>query len=918
LEAAFSSAALEESRSLRSTDPQARALRNLVLLPVAEAQLTALMGEYIHHGGADDLEILDPQEIGLGPAVEAVSHTIEALCRLHDVGGIPQIVFAPGRSSASSLAYHAWPTAAVWETKAAPRRWTVAPTPIGQGQVEPLLRAQPRAVIADSSERRAEVRQGLLHLLRNLFGKVEFRDGQTGIIERVLGMEPAVGLLPAAAGKSLCYQLASFAQPGFTVVIEPLRSLMVDQQENLGLQGIGRSLAIVSTTEATAMDDRHLGLETFQAISRGEYWFVFIAPERLQMPDFRPHLGTFGARVPVALAVLDEAHCVSEWGHDFRTSYVNVGTVLRKHCGHDGRRPTLMALTSTASFNVLIDIARELELDELDLRASDLSFDRRVLQFEVSQVTAANRLSELVGRLRSLLAAAGWSSRDPLKVPSGLVFTSFVDDRGVGVSVLAQELSKQLGLPVGVFSGAQPVGTGSNRMVWEQQKLNIQQQYSRNEVPILACTEEYGIGMNKPDIRFIIHAMLPKSFEEFYQQAGRAGRDGQLAHCIVFFHDDQAAVPRRTVAPEKARLDEVFARAGRQRRSEPGDANRNLALLTGRFPGREVEKQWLRALLDGDIARNLPVHLHERVNLEIRFNALPSGLVEEPAMEAAVERTLYRLLLVGGIADFMKDDSGRKYLVELIRNKPEDIYEELTRYLRRYLTEGEVPPFLPKARASTLEDAIYECGSALIDYVYEKIEPRRHQAIEHILQAARDAARDGPERFRKALQACFQESEFAASVVELSTRANPDEWFEALGRVAGNDGVAGMLGVCRRQLEENPDHPGLLLLTGLCRTASRHFREGPSEVRLAFSRMSEIIPDELHRLATAKSALEHAKRLVPSRLDGLMDAILQGDASPAMVRDCYLSAETDGLAHHTAVMLLGRGILEHLAEQEGS
>jgi ATP-dependent DNA helicase RecQ len=220
------------------------------------------------------------------------------------------------------------------------------------------------------------------------------------------------------------------------------------------------------------MDDRHLGPETFQAISRGEYWFVFIAPERLQMPDFRPHLGTFGARVPVALAVMDEAHCVSEWGHDFRTSYVNVGALLRKHCGHDRCRPTLMALTSTASPNVMIDIAREVELDELDPAVSELSFDRRELQFEVSQVTAANRLSEVVGRLRSLLAAAGWSSRDPLKVPSGLVFTSFVDDRAVGVSVLAQELSKQLGFAVGVFSGAQPVGTGSNRMVWEQQKLN--------------------------------------------------------------------------------------------------------------------------------------------------------------------------------------------------------------------------------------------------------------------------------------------------------------------------------------------------------------------------------------------------------------------------------------------------------------
>jgi hypothetical protein len=143
---------------------------------------------------------------------------------------------------------------------------------------------------------------------------------------------------------------------------------------------------------------------------------------------------------------------------------------------------------------------------------------------------------------------------------------------------------------------------------------------------------------------------------------------------------------------------------------------------------------------------------------------------------------------------------------------------------------------------------------------------------------------------------------------------NPDEWFDLLEQVTGNDGITKMLGACRRQLEENPSHPGLLLLAGICRTASVRFQQGPQDVRSAFAVLKRTIPDEQARLAIAKNVTAHAERLMPSRLDLLVDAILQGDSSPVMARHCYMTAQIDGQTHHTAVMLLARAILSSLTK----
>ena len=906
---------IKDGKILRSLPPaQRRAVQNLVQLPLAEGQISALMSEYLYQGSKADLFISDPQHIGLAPAIDAVRQTIAALCRLHRIQGLPQPVSAPIKSPQNTLAYYGLPSEAAWEALQQPKSFVVAPRPVNPDYEEPLLPAKPRPILADSPERTTQLRDSLNHLLRNVFGKVEFREGQVAIIERALSLRPVVGLLPTAAGKSLCYQLASFAQPGFTLVIDPLRSLMLDQQENLEFFGIGRSIAIMSGMEATFTDDRALRADSYRSIAKGHQLFVFIAPERLQMPDFRKHVRTFAANVPIPFVVVDEAHCVSEWGHDFRPSYLNVGRLARSYCVHDGFNPSLMALTGTASRNVIIDIMRELEIEDQESVVEPKSFDRKELHYEIYQVPAGDRISELAGRLRSVLTSLGWRPGQPMQLPSGLIFTYFVNDRTVGVSLLAQELAGQLDLTIGVFSGGQPFGTGNDRLAWEQQKLIVQRQFKRNEVPILACTQAFGMGIDKPDIRFIIHAMLPRSLEEFYQQVGRAGRDRKPSRCILIFSDDQPFLADEILDTENTTLEEISGKAKEVRRDEQGDAIRNTWFLTNSFLGRDVEKRVLRVVIDRHVEPSLPRNVGDKIGVEIRFNALPDGLTNDAAKDTALEKTLYRLLLVGGIGDYMKDYSAKKYIVELARKDASHLYDGLLRYLRRYAAEGEIAEFLPANRATKFEDAAYECGAALIDYIYATIEKRRRRAIGQMLQVARDAAQGGSERFREQLLSYLEESEFTKPVIALSGRMNPDEWFELLYEVTGNDGITKMLGACRRQLEETPSHPGLLLLAGMCRTASANFQQGPQDVRAAFAVLRRTMTDERARLHVAKQLLTHAERLVPSRIELLVEAILQGDSSAGMIRHCYVAAQTDGQAHHTAIMLLARAILKTLTK----
>ncbi len=909
--------AAKELRNLPSE--KKKPIQNLILLPVAEAQIFAALAHLFYQGGTSEITIGNPQRLGIHKVVEAIRETLDAILSLHGIDGIELPRLATDESKKPDILYFAGPSTQVWELIRRSKPAIVAPTFVSPSYVEPLMPAKPREIDVSSSQRRQTVRKSLLYYLQNVFRKVEFREGQIDILEHALSLRPVVGLLPTAAGKSLCYQLASFTQPGFTLVVDPLRSLMLDQQENLETMGIHRCLAIMSGMEATEIEDLRFKKEGYLSIERGQQIFVFVAPERLQMPDFRDHIKSFSANVPIPYCVVDEAHCVSEWGHDFRPSYLNVGRLIQTYCEHDGVKPSLLALTGTASRNVIIDIMRELEIDDQEAIVEPRSFDRGELDFEVIKVKASDRMAVIAGKLRGVLTEFGWRPGQPGELPSGLIFTYFVNDPNIGVSQMAKRLGARLNIPFEIYCGKQPYGIGKSKLDWEQKKLETQRRFRRNEAPNLICTSAFGMGIDKPDIRFTIHTMLPRSLEEFYQQSGRAGRDRNHSRCIVIFVDDQPGLADELLDTERTSLEEIAAKAIQVPRDSQGDAIRNTWFLTENFLGRDLEKKLLSHVISKILLPNLGTHAGDLIAFDVPFAALPDSVVRRAKDQkvkydskvTALEKALYRLLIVGAIVDYKKDYTGKKFPVDLRGVDIHGIYGNLKSYLQRYATEGEVRLFLPPDRKDSYQEAAYDCGCALIDFIYAKIEKRRRRAIGEMLLTAREAATLGPEQFRKQLLEYLEESEFTKPVLEIATQSqiNPHDWFKVLSQVTGVDGISKLLGACRRQLEESPSHPGLLIMAGLCRIASPNPYQGFQDLRGGFIALKRYYSDPQQRLWVARKILEHARRLIPSKLDAVLAAILEGDPSYDLARFGYEQAGIDSEAQHKAIILLANEVL---------
>jgi ATP-dependent DNA helicase RecQ len=675
----------------------------------------------------------------------------------------------------------------------------------------------------------------------------------------------------------------------------------------------------MSGMEATEVDERLAREAGYQSIELGQQIFVFVAPERLQMPDFRDHVKSFSANVPIPYCVIDEAHCVSEWGHDFRPAYLNVGRLVRAYCVHDEIEPSLMALTGTASRNVIIDIMRELDINDQESVVEPKSFDRSELGFDVCKVSARDRMAVLAGKLRSVLASVGWRQGQPTQIPSGLIFTYFKND----VPGVANELRVRLNLPVEIYSGSKPQGVPGSTLEWQQRKLLTQSRFKRNQLPVLVCTHGFGMGIDKPDIRFTIHTMLPRSLEEFYQQAGRAGRDRSRSKCLIIFADDQPNLADEILDTERTSLEDIKQKAEEVPKDSRGDAIRNTWFLTHNFLGRETEKTLLQHTIDKIILPKVGLRLGDVATFDVSFSALPDEIlrrgtkkkVDSDDKQVALEKALYRLLLVGAIADYMKDYSRKRFRLDLQGVEPFGMYAQLESYLKRYVPEGDVPRFIPRDRKESYPEAAYQCGCALIDYVYETIEKRRRRAIGEMLETARNAAAQGPDRFREELLRYLEESKFTKPVVELASRINPVEWFEVLSAVLGVDDVGKLLGACRRQLEESPSHPGLLLLAGVCRTASPNPRQGPQDLRGGFISLKRYYPKESDRLWVATRVVEHTRRLAPSRLSLALQAILQGDPSTSLARFCYAQADSDSEAQLLAVLTMAQGVAESLSLQ---
>lgn len=910
---------IQAAKTLRTfPEKKKQNLMNLVLLPIVEAQLTVAVARWLYANGTASFRIANPQNLNLKVVLDRIDETLTHLETLYGLDhlGRPKLVDSV---EDADVVYFALPSAQAWKQLTLENPVVLAPTVAFSEFEDALLEgALPRPISEKMSKDEKALEETLTYFLNQLFRKKEFWEGQVKIINRTLQHKPVVGLLPTAAGKSLCYQMASLLQPGFTIVVQPLRSLMWDQQDNLDAVGIHRSTTIMSHAEITPDEEMRLKEEGYNAIEKGLRFFVFISPERFQIPEFRRQVKNFVGNYSIPYCVVDEAHCVSEWGHDFRPAYLNLGRTVPELCDHRGYRPNFIALTGTASQNVLTDILRELNILDPEAIVMPENFDRKELKFEVIRVKSRERLDILKSLFKKLV---GYRPGQPnTTLPSGLIFTYFVNDQEIGAASLRNMLKDtfpELSDFIEIYSGSKPFWwTEQGDREWETHKIKLQQRFKRNEVPIFVCTHSFGMGIDKPDVRFTIHAMLPRSLEEFYQQAGRAGRDRGKSHCYIIFSDDQPKLADEILDPIRVPIERTEELTRAIPRDQQSDAIRNVWFLRNSFLGKDNDKQIINYVWQ-HLARELPAREGDRKEVEMHFYFLPDNFISEKGdlserKQQVLEKAIYRLLVIGGIEDYMKDYTARKYIVSLVRHSIEDLEKRFINYLNRYATEGEIRRYLPKVKPQSYAEAVQIYAYQVVEFVYDRIEQRRRRAMWEMLQAARDAVDLGDQKFREQLNTYMAESEFTQPVRELTKRVSPSEWFALIKKAEGVDGLVKLFGACRRQLEEYPEHPGLLLLTGFCRL--HYGEEGLRDIGNAFFILKRDYP-KINSLEVIRYLIAVTKERFPTKLDKVLELLLDTNPSKEIVRLCYVESPPYGSAYAKALFMLANDIIKILKKE---
>ncbi|WP_332849221.1 DNA helicase RecQ [Bacillus sp. FJAT-45037] len=327
-------------------------------------------------------------------------------------------------------------------------------------------------------------------LLKRYYGYHSFREGQQGIIEKVLEGKDTLGIMPTGGGKSICYQIPALVLEGVTLVISPLISLMKDQVD--ALLELNIPATYLNSTLSTSEEEYRIS-----GILAGEYKLVYIAPERLH----QPHFMRLCQELPLSFVAIDEAHCLSQWGHDFRPSYLGINDWLNKLT----ERPAVLALTATATNAVRDDIADHLQIESDNMILT--GFKRDNLRLQVIKGTDKWRYVKKY-------------------------IKDHVDQSGIIYATTRKEVEqvyeklRQASVDVAMYHGGMS----------EAERTKHQEDFLHDKSPVMVATNAFGMGIDKSNVRYVLHYNMPRNIEAYYQEAGRAGRDGEMSECVLLFN----------------------------------------------------------------------------------------------------------------------------------------------------------------------------------------------------------------------------------------------------------------------------------------------------------------------------------------------------------------------------------------------
>jgi ATP-dependent DNA helicase RecQ len=582
-------------------------------------------------------------------------------------------------------------------------------------------------------------------MLRNLFGFDEFRDGQLPIIINSLSYNDTIGLLPTGTGKSLCYQLVALLQPCINFVVCPIKSLMYDQKYNTNKRYITNTNYI--TGDQNAKEKNKVG----QEFSEGRYNFIWISPERFQIPDFRDYLEKLNKEQTIALAVIDEVHCLSEWGHDFRTSYLNLIKTIRNYCPSSA----LLGLTATASSFVLEDLKNEFEIGSDNIKTT--LFSRPELNFYVEKDNGKDiydKKTALFNLIRNLDKKHEIFKKDPNNVKSGLIFTPHVNGK-LGCYKLSQEITSKFKINAKWYSGKIPKKNKTpimSRGSFDNYKKKVQDEFQDNKFPLLVATKAFGMGIDKENIRYTIHNGMPNSLESLYQEAGRAGRDKNDAYCYVLYSKENLSDSELDILfhPEStvSKIKEIH---DKKKYEEAGDVLRNFFFWLKGNKGIEYEFKLMNSIYKNYAKLNTKklIECDEKL---YKFDE--------------VQKSIYKLSLLGVIGDWtIKSWNKNREIIEVQFENIDDesIFKALINYIKKYDKEFSLSEensinqkyvsIYNKKYLKNYEKSI----KILLEWGYDNIVYNRRQSIKNILELCDEYSE--PDIFKARIESYFKFTE---------------------------------------------------------------------------------------------------------------------------------------------------------------
>lgn len=721
--------------------------------------------------------------------------------------------------------------------------------------------------------------KALLFFLKYLFGYDCFRDGQLPALNKILNQKDSIVLLPTGAGKSIIYQLASFLLPGLIVVISPLNSLIEDQLNNLESRcGINNAISI---TSASSDSEAQKSIAAIM-VSHNSTALLYISPERLQIPSFRKSVENLLENNNVCAIAIDEAHCVSEWGHDFRPAYLNIGDVSRRIFKKDNFVPSILALTGTASDAVLSDVQRDLNIFGDDSLILPKTFDREELNYSICNCSAMSKTAKISDLIKNHIPGKlgesyeTFAKRNGEKTSSGIIFTPIA--RNTSHPTEYDAFSMQLRLmdrfpELGVDCYFSTAPDNFDDDSWKEKIRESARKFKSNEINLLVATKAYGMGIDKSNIRYTIHDGLPSSIEQFYQEAGRAGRDRKHSECILVFSNDNAEFNEEMLNPALS-IDEFLGKyeeyQKKYRFDNKDDLSSALFFHTGNFKGVQNECESIETIID---------HLSENgmFKEEITVDQLLLKREKQSKNNAEKEwlQALIRLSILGIIKNYTYDYCGHFQITFGSLDK-----EKISYHYGQYVSG------IDKGKARIEIDKINNLSSngwklakeavhILVEYIYDKIEKGRRAALRSMFQMAKQAAsqpeqaqndfirnevlhylalksdtRNELEDIRDSLNAGWEDIETILPLYVDKVAKDNDERMKA-------NKVKGAVG---RMIESSADHPGLLILRAIAeiKTGNYEIALVANDVNAAFRFAKERNIDEDLRRNTIVKVLNLA------------------------------------------------------------